>query len=181
MSLTKYIKCYDDVISQDLCYKLINNKHIKQNLYRAMIRDGQVDDHRNCYNYLITQAELPELDNELHLAVGKLLQKYADDLQTFQTGLTTEDTGYVFLEYKGKEKGEYKEHTDHSDFNPRVLSISLVLNDNYDGGDFCFFDKEFIIKKKKRSAVVFPSNFCFPHSISSVSNGDRYAVVTWVR
>ena len=25
MSLTQYIKCYDDVISQDLCDKLINN------------------------------------------------------------------------------------------------------------------------------------------------------------
>ena len=181
MNLTDYIKQYDDVISQDLCDKLINNQHIKQNLYRAMIRDGQIDEHRNCYKYLITQAELPELDNELHAAVGKLLQNYTDDVQTFQTGLTTEDTGYIFLHYLGSEKGEYREHSDHSDFNPRVLSMSIILNDNYDGGDFCFFDKQHVIKKKKRSAIVFPSNFCFPHSISPVSNGDRCAIVTWIK
>ena len=117
----------------------------------------------------------------MHSHIGKLLQQYTDDIETFQTGLTTEDTGYIFLMYKGEEKGEYKEHTDHSDFNPRVLSISLILNDNYEGGDFCFFNKELIIKKEKRSAIVFPSNFCFPHSISPVTKGERYAIVTWVR
>ena len=181
MNLINYIKQYPNVIPQDLCDKLIHNEHIKNNLFRARIRDGQEDPRRNCYNYLITHDDFPELDDELHSHIGKLLQQYTDDIETFQTGLTTEDTGYIFLMYKGEEKGEYKEHTDHSDFNPRVLSISLILNDNYDGGDFCFFNKELIIKKEKRSAIVFPSNFCFPHSISPVTKGERYAIVTWVR
>ena len=82
--------------------------------------------------------------------------------------------------YKGSEGGEYKEHVDHFDLNPRILSCSLILNDNYEGGNFSFFGGEYIVKKKKGSAVVFPSNFCFPHAVVPVSNGDRHSIITWV-
>ena len=40
---------------------------------------------------------------------------------------------------------------------------------------------EMIVKKKVGSAVVFPSNFCFPHAVTPVINGDRHAVITWIR
>ena len=78
------------------------------------------------------------------------------------------------------EKGAWiHPHVDHEIF--VYGSCSFNLNDDYEGGDFCFFNKELIIKKEKRSAIVFPSNFCFPHSISPVTKGERYAIVTWVR
>ncbi len=71
-------------------------------------------------------------------------------------------------------------HVDHMDLYPRVLSCSLILNDNYDGGDFVFFDEEYLIEKKKGSIIMFPSNFCFPHAVTPVSNGDRHAIITWI-
>ena len=39
----------------------------------------------------------------------------------------------------------------------------------------------FIVKKKKASAVVFPSNFCFPHAVLPVKNGDRHSIITWIQ
>ena len=70
--------------------------------------------------------------------------------------------------------------TDNFDFFPRVLSCSLILNDDYEGGDFAFFGGEYIVPKKAGSAVVFPSNFCFPHAVLPVTEGDRHAIITWI-
>ena len=82
--------------------------------------------------------------------------------------------------YVGSEKGEYKEHTDHFRQATRVISCSILLNDNYDGGDLTFFGGEYVVSKKVGSAVVFPSNFCFPHSVTPVTNGDRHSITTWL-
>ena len=65
-------------------------------------------------------------------------------------------------------------------YTQEFLSCSLILNDNYEGGNFVFFDEEYLIEKKKGSVVMFPSNFCFPHAITPVSNGDRHAIITWI-
>ena len=134
ISIQEYIKCYENVISTELCEKIINQKDLK--FFPATVDDGKIDKHRNCL-------------------IKKLL-------------------------YLGSKNGEYKEHVDHMDVNPRVLSCSLILNDNYDGGDFSFFNKEYIIKKKKGSAIVFPSNFCFPHAVLPITKGDRHSIVTWI-
>ena len=55
-----------------------------------------------------------------------------------------------------------------------------IINDNFKGGEFAFFGGEYKIPKKKGSALIFPSNFCYPHAVLPVSGGDRHAVITWV-
>ena len=109
---------------------------------------------------------------------GKL---YMKNHEHFGPGIgSIEDTGYQHLLYLGSHKGEYKEHIDHVDLFPRILSISILLNDNYEGGDFSFFNHQHIVKKKQGSAVVFPSNFCFPHAVLPVTQGDRHSIITWI-
>ena len=36
------------------------------------------------------------------------------------------------------------------------------------------------LEKKKGSAVVFPSNFMFPHEVQKVTSGNRYSIMTWI-
>ena len=50
----------------------------------------------------------------------------------------------------------------------------LNTNENID------FNKEYILEKKTGSAIVFPSNFCFPHAVLPVTKGDRHVVITWI-
>ena len=57
-------------------------------------------------------------------------------------------------------------------------SILLFLNDDYEGGQFFVADKEY--ETKKGSAIIFPSNFMFPHEVKEVTSGERWSVVTWV-
>ena len=36
------------------------------------------------------------------------------------------------------------------------------------------------LNKDKGSAVVFPSNFMFPHEVEKVTSGVRYSIMTWI-
>ena len=74
----------------------------------------------------------------------------------------------------------------HSDFGPkcteRQLSISICLNNKYDGREFVFDTPEgrYTIPQNEGDAVIFPSNFMFPHSVNKVTAGTRYALIGWV-
>ena len=173
--LSDFVKCYENVIDKDLCEKIINQKDLTFEEATAGV-DNKVLHIRNCYNKPLED----EFNDDIFQVIGKILKLYQEDQPWFVTGATTEDTGYTHLLYLGSKKGEYKEHIDHFDLYPRVLSCSLILNDNYKGGDFAFFGGEYIVPKKAGSAVVFPSNFCFPHAVLPVTEGDRHAIVTWI-
>lgn len=59
-----------------------------------------------------------------------------------------------------------------------ILSFLMLLNDDFEGGDFLMFNK----KKLKLSAgdvIVFPSNFLYPHAVTTVTKGTRYSCVSW--
>tara|TARA_R100001163_G_C5051132_1_gene187911 strand:- start:1371 stop:1709 length:339 start_codon:yes stop_codon:yes gene_type:complete len=110
----------------------------------------------------------------------KVFKLYIKEFRFFDS-VKGDTTGWDHVLYLGSKSQEYKEHVDFSHAKqPRILTCSLILNDNYNGGDFSFFEGEYIVTKKSCSAVVFPSNFCFPHAITPVSNGDRHAIITWV-
>ena len=155
IKIQNYIKCYENIIDDDVCDEIINQKDLE--FYPATVDDGKLAKHRNCLSKHLDS----KFDKILFEIIADILTKYSSEFSCFKTGLTTEDTGYDHLLYLGSHKGEYKEHTDHSDLHPRVL-------------------REHIIKKKAGSAVVFPSNFCFPHAVTPVTNGDRHSIITWI-
>ena len=173
--LSDFVRCYENVIDKDLCNKIVNKKEMTFNK-AATVGYYALDPARKCY---IKKLE-GEFSDDIYKIVGEILKLYRHDQPHFSTGSTIEDTGYDHLLYLGSEKGEYKEHTDHFDMFPRVLSCSLILNDNYEGGDFSFFGGEYIVPKKAGSVVVFPSNFCFPHAVKPVTKGNRHSIITWI-
>ena len=59
-----------------------------------------------------------------------------------------------------------------------ILSVLGVLNDDYEGGEFTLCGEN--LDKDKGSAVVFPSNFMFPHEVKKVTSGVRYSIMTWI-
>ena len=68
--------------------------------------------------------------------------------------------------------------------NVRKLSMTILLNDDYKGGQFQFrsFDKgKPVVKnpsiKSKGSIVIFPSSMV--HRVTPVTKGVRYSVVAW--
>jgi predicted 2-oxoglutarate/Fe(II)-dependent dioxygenase YbiX len=74
----------------------------------------------------------------------------------------------------------------HKDFgykcSERHLSISICLNNEYEGGEFVFDlpSGHYNVPQNVGDAVIFPSNFMFPHQVNKVTKGTRYALIGWV-
>ena len=55
--------------------------------------------------------------------------------------------------------------------------MTIVLNDDYEGGEFNFFDCENLIKEKTGTIIVFPSYAV--HKVNPITKGTRYSLVVW--
>ena len=79
--------------------------------------------------------------------------------------------------------GHYNYHIDgngYTEVNSKVrkLSMSCLLNDDFEGGDFNFrISKEYTVTMKQGDVLFFPSYF--PHRVTPVTKGTRYSLVTW--
>jgi predicted 2-oxoglutarate/Fe(II)-dependent dioxygenase YbiX len=88
-------------------------------------------------------------------------------------------TGLQVIRYQKGHK--FEEHIDHYRGGPRILSLSIMLNHEYTGGELSFWnDKHKFRYLCAGDGVVFPSNLCFSHQVKPVIEGVRYALVTWL-
>ena len=62
----------------------------------------------------------------------------------------------------------------------RALSCSIQLSDDFEGGEMALWDRDYVIKIPKGSALVFPSNFMYPHEVLEITKGTRHVIVTWL-
>jgi predicted 2-oxoglutarate/Fe(II)-dependent dioxygenase YbiX len=83
----------------------------------------------------------------------------------------------TILEYR--KGGLYAEHTDQSSNFNRAISISILLNDEFEGGEIAFFNRQYIPKVTKYQAIVFPANFAYPHEVLPITSGSRYSLIAW--
>jgi PKHD-type hydroxylase len=84
---------------------------------------------------------------------------------------------------KYEQHGKYDWHMDNDfkgNFNNSVrkLSISILLNDDFEGGKFEFKKQDLDVNLKKGSILVFPSYL--EHRVAPVISGVRYSAVAWV-
>jgi predicted 2-oxoglutarate/Fe(II)-dependent dioxygenase YbiX len=59
-----------------------------------------------------------------------------------------------------------------------ILSVVGVLNDDYEGGDFIFYDNT-MVQLGAGDILIFHSNFLYPHKVSKVTKGERWSFVSW--
>ena len=84
------------------------------------------------------------------------------------------------LEYVKNQK-----YTWHIDASPqpnskeyhRKISVIIYLSDDFEGGTTKFVHQEF--KPPMGHALIFPSNWCFPHCGTQVTSGKKRVAVTW--
>ena len=84
------------------------------------------------------------------------------------------------LEYVKNQK-----YTWHTDASPqpnskeyhRKISVILYLSEDFEGGTTKFVHKQY--KPPIGHALIFPSNWCFPHTGTRVTDGKKRVAVTW--
>ena len=57
-------------------------------------------------------------------------------------------------------------------------SVLLFLNDDFKGGQFVVSNIHLNISKG--DALIFPSNFMFPHEVKKVTKGTRWSIISWL-
>ena len=63
----------------------------------------------------------------------------------------------------------------------RVLSVIVVLNDDYEGGELHFPYQDKMIRLNKGQVIVFPPFWTHPHRALDLKNGTfRYTINTWL-
>ena len=71
--------------------------------------------------------------------------------------------------------GEYID--DHSDIGPNIrASCTLNLNEDYEGGEFRFFDGKLKHTFKTGDAMLFPAEPIWIHGTEPVTKGTRYSI-----
>tara|TARA_B110000503_G_scaffold21646_1_gene32949 strand:- start:5762 stop:6427 length:666 start_codon:yes stop_codon:yes gene_type:complete len=84
---------------------------------------------------------------------------------------------YRIMEYKTG--AEIHPHSDHA---PGTYgSISFNLNDNYEGGEFKFFNGNYTIPLEKGDALIFPADYFWVHEVTPVTKGTRYSLNSFIR
>ena len=80
-----------------------------------------------------------------------------------------------------KDGNGYTRHENNNEYThgkTRKLSMSIILNDDYEGGEFEFYSpNEGALETKQGDIIVFPSYFL--HRVKPVTKGTRYSLVTW--
>jgi predicted 2-oxoglutarate/Fe(II)-dependent dioxygenase YbiX len=183
-SLKDYILVFENVISSELCDAVLNEYANSDEWVDTEIGEkSEINKEiRNANKILISHPHSIEKNKETRLEIDRsLFASFASAIgkyrQVFEDCKIGQDSGYELLRYK--EGQFYSQHTDHFSQAPRLVSCSFALNDDYEGGEWGFFDREMIIKAPKGAAVLFPSNFMYPHEIMPVTKGTRYSVITW--
>jgi predicted 2-oxoglutarate/Fe(II)-dependent dioxygenase YbiX len=182
--LKDYILVLEDVIPHKLCNDILN-EYENSNEWLDTTVGGKRDINkkiRNCTTIGISSNEVIKknnnvrkiLDDKVFECTKKAIKKYNEK---FIKASISKDSGYELLKYE--KGGFYTQHVDSFTEIPRTISCSFTLNDNFKGGEFSFFNNTLVCSLKKGSAIMFPSNFLYPHSVLPVINGTRYSIVTW--
>jgi Rps23 Pro-64 3,4-dihydroxylase Tpa1-like proline 4-hydroxylase len=180
--LRDYIVVFENIVPNELCDEVLAEYGNDNNWKNTTTGGGLLRDIRRCDAinmsdpFVIEQNKdkRQKIDEKLFLCAGVAIKNYNEK---FKQAKIQGDSGYTLLRYQ---EGEfYSEHTDHFLQAPRIVSCSFILNDGFEGGEFGFFNRELVYKPPKGSALMFPSNFMYPHEVMPVTRYVRYSIITW--
>ena len=143
--LEDYIYVVKNAISNNLCDEIINEFIDSNEWVDTAVGNGKINKNvRNCQTIVISFPHVIQknkdvrhkLDNAIFDGASKCIKQYNNK---FEYCKIEEDSGYELLKYP--EGCFYIEHTDTFKARPRAVSCSFILNDDFEGGEFAFFNK----------------------------------------
>jgi predicted 2-oxoglutarate/Fe(II)-dependent dioxygenase YbiX len=186
--LSDYIVVIRGIISKEKCQEVIDLYAASPEWDWASTTKGINLSHRKVQEVRISDPRVKQrspqhsaMDGEVFRIMAKAKDTYLKTLSE-RRGVEhlpkiSSDEGYNLLHYK--EGYYFKEHCDHGTGMTRVLTCTLNISDDHDGGLFRFLRGEFDVRLNAGDAVLFPSSFLFPHEVTEITRGERHAIVTW--
>tara|TARA_R100001129_G_scaffold184909_2_gene171283 strand:+ start:1543 stop:2088 length:546 start_codon:yes stop_codon:yes gene_type:complete len=180
--MKEYVLEIKKLIPESFCKKII--AYFDKDLGEARIVGGKDKLIRNCNTKSVMHtATLGEkiCSNYIQQKVLDCKDFYASKFKYLNV---SKISSCDILKYEHNEyKAGYTFHTDMGiSVSERQISVSICLNNDFEGGEFVFDfkDEKYQFPQNVGDAVVFPSNFMFPHQVNQVTQGTRYAIVAWL-
>ena len=180
--MRKWIGYYQNIVSDSLCDKLINYSDNQKTLQPSTYSTSSGKSERSSQRVKMDDGWFRNGEtyyNDIKNCFMTVIKKYREKHEDF---VCQRDTDFRMNKYS--EGGFMSRHVDnihHShgqEYGYPQASALLFLNDDYEGGHFHISGLRY--ETKKGSAIIFPSNFMFPHEVNLITKGTRYSIVTWL-
>lgn len=135
--------------------------------------------------------QVMEISHLANVAENKLLQNVHNQMNLLLLAATNSYSqryginegfwheGYNLLKYtKGQ---QYQAHYDGGTAVGRAISAIIYLNSDYEGGHLEFPNFKIKIKPEPGMLILFPANYAYKHVAHPVTDGTKYALVTWIK
>ena len=174
-----YIKYYEDVVSDAQCSEILNCTETVYVPSTYSSHDGKVESEERVRMDECWVKNDSILWTTILSCYEEVIKRYSADFPLFSVQRTTD-----FRINRYTAGGFMSKHCDnihHShgqQYGYPQVSALLYPNDDYEGGEFFVAEHQYL--PRKGSAIVFPSNFMYPHEAKAVTKGTRWSIVTWL-
>lgn len=145
--------------------------------------NSQTKIHEKSNYKVVTLTESYQNYDRLIATMNRGLKNWIEHLETFNAFNTVFYKKKLLYPHKLRILKYQKDcyihpHTDVDVF--EHASITINLNDNYEGGQFCFFNKKHILNLGIGDILVFPADPFWVHEVSPITSGTRYSINSFV-
>lgn len=185
MDMKDLIFVVEGVLTKDQCQLLINE-------YDRRSEETELE---SCYHAITNQmttstykrVELQPNTNTfdiVHNATNDMIVGWIDHLDkmgSFHVAALKKSLRYSHMHRLMKyEEGEWIHP--HVDWEEMIhASCTIALNDEYEGGDFTFWNGKHTVKLKQGDAMIWPADPFWVHEVTAVTKGCRYATNTFIQ
>lgn len=167
--INKKIHYYKNVIKdpQDFISR-VNNIHSEWQFYPTKVSDGQAYQ-KNSYEFEeYKNIDINIIDKEILDCIKDYETKNNIKIKKFTDPVVTKA-------YPGKHSGP---HTDsHGDSNSPYITIIVVLNDNYGGGEMVFEKQNLALKAHAGSVLIYPCIEPYSHTPNLITSGSKISCI----
>jgi predicted 2-oxoglutarate/Fe(II)-dependent dioxygenase YbiX len=182
--LKTYVFVAKQMIPKKLCSEIVKNNYKIDDSWRihswSSYENGKLESSiKKTQEDGLLVKKLTE--DEIHSCVMRTLELYSEVYKV--PGIINFVTEARINRYiQGTEMKIHHDHI-HSLFDGEqkgipILSVVGVLNDDYEGGEFMFYDNT-KVQLNAGDILIFPSNFLYPHKVTKVTKGERWSFVSW--
>ena len=178
----RWIGHYKNILSQELCNAIIEEDfNYSKSTYST--HKGLSPDKERVKMDEIWIRKDSDYYEPLKSIVSDVANLYAEEVKKAKRNFVVQKT--TDFRVNKYEKGGYMSlhcdnihHSHGQQYGYPQASVLLFLNDDFEGGEFIV--SELRLKIEKGDAIIFPSNFMFPHEVKEVTKGTRWSIVSWL-
>ena len=178
----RWIGHYKNILSQELCNAIIEEDfNYSKSTYST--HKGLSPDKERVKMDEIWIRKDSDYYEPLKSIVSDVANLYAEEVKKAKRNFVVQKT--TDFRVNKYEKGGYMSlhcdnihHSHGQQYGYPQASVLLFLNDDFEGGEFIV--SELRLNINKGDAIIFPSNFMFPHEVKKVTKGTRWSIVSWL-